>query len=115
MPGTDLTACTSPRLVPNVCPFAGACVTDEAPDQAVVVRMGRRSQAFIQARVKLVLAGPRAREIRDGNPEAFESRCRNQHQQRAVTQARLRQIGDPLGDQFFARQRGPRIPATHAP
>src|SRR5271166_4126738 len=93
-----------PAALATLLPLEGAGETDDAPDEAVVMRVSRRAEALLQAGVEVVFAGSREGPIRDLNSQALESRRGDQNEQRAIRHLILGQVGQPLLDQFLSRE-----------
>ncbi len=81
-----------------------ARITDDPPDEAVIVRMSSGSEAIIQTRVELVFPGSWKSPGRNVNSQAPESRGGNENEQGEIGEPILRQVGKPAFDQVLARQ-----------
>jgi hypothetical protein len=85
-------------------PLQAARVTDDAPDQAVIMRMRSRTQSLVQSRVKLVFVRLGRGPIRHLNSQASQPGRGNQNQQGKIAHPALRQIGKAGFDELFPRQ-----------
>ena len=92
------------QLFPTLLVLQGTRVTDDAPDQPVVVRVRGGAETFGKTRVKLVFKWQLRRAIRDVQPQPPETRGGDEDEQRALRLPALQQIGQPGGDEFLAGQ-----------
>ena len=78
--------------------FQGARIADYAPQQAVIVRVGRCSQACFKLRVELVFKRLPKAPGWNIDPQTLEPRRGDKNQQRQIRKPVLRKIGQALLD-----------------
>src|SRR5690349_2002914 len=82
----------------------GVGVTHDAPDQAVVIRVGGRFKALFQALIKLVLIRTWEARFWNSNPQSPQPRRSDEDEQRKIGHSSLNEIGQALLDNLFTRQ-----------
>src|SRR5438046_4901683 len=85
-------------------PFQRPRIADDAPDQAVVVRVCRDAEPIVQSGVELMFVRLRKRAIGYLNSETLQPRARNENQEREIRNAIVRQVSQPLLDKVFSGQ-----------
>jgi len=78
--------------------------TDDASDQAVIIRVCAVAEALIKALVKAVLVRARKGMVRNMDSQAFQPWSSDEQQQREIGDLLLRKIGQSLFNHFLAGQ-----------